>query len=176
MSKRFVFGTMINDPERLHKACDRMRGDTEHPVAVIGPRFVANYPGRNYTKMQAYVVRLPGWYGECAFACDGTGDMVGDNESPYYDERPIDQATGEPIDVDPETGRAYRVHPDVKSGKKRAGSEGTGDIRHLNRLVSEYAAIALEEEALNQGGTIAYRVVNEETGGLEVAYDLPEAV
>lgn len=173
MSKRMLFGTCITNGDRLKKACDNMR---KANIAVEGPRYVSNYPLRNYQKTDAWVLRLPGWYGECAFAADGSGDMSGDNESEYYDERPIDQKTGERVEKDAK-GIAYRVHPAVRAGQKLPGDDGNlGDIRHLRRLVSEYAAVGLEEEAVRVGGTIAYKTVNETTGELVLAVDIPESL
>lgn len=173
MSKRMLFGTCITDGGRLKKACESMRAAG---IAVEGPRFVSNYPLRDFRRADASVVKLPGWYGECAFAADGSGDMSGDNESAYYDERPLDQKTGERINRDAE-GKAYRVHPDVLAGRKLPGDDGNlGDIRLLRRLISEYAAVGITEEAARVGGTIAYKTVNEMTGELTLAVDIPEAL
>ena len=173
MSKRMIFGTCVNDQKHLETACDNMRADS---IAVTGPRFVSNYPMRNYKRQDAWVLKLPGWYGECGFAADGSGDMTGDNESDYYDERPLDLATGERIEQD-EHGAPYRVHDMVRKGIKLPGDDGRlGDIRLLRRLLSEYRSVSLVEEAVKHGGTIAYKNVNNETGEMELAFDLPEAM
>ena len=172
MSKRMLFGTCVTDGERLKKSAERMRADG---IQVVGPRFVSNYPMRNYAKTDAWAVKLPGWFGECAFAADGSGTMSGDNESEYYDERPLDLRTGERIDKD-DKGQPYRVHPRVLSGEKQPGDDGRlGDIMLLRRLLVEYASIGPEEEAARLGGTIAYRNLDPVTGELELAIDMPEA-
>jgi len=171
MSKRMLFGTCVTNGDRLKKACDSMR---KAGIAVVGPRYVSNYPGRDYKKTNAWVLQLPGWYGECAFDADGSGVMSGDNESEYYDERPIDQKTGNRILKD-NNGVPYRVHPAVLSGQKLPGDDGNlGDIRHLRRLLSEYVAVGVAEEAARVGGTIAYKTVNETTGEMTLAVDIPE--
>lgn len=172
MSKRMLFGTCVSSLRRLQTACDSMR---KAGIAVEGPREQANFVIRG-KKQPAWVVRLPDWYGECAFAADGSGVMEGDNESDYYDERPVDQATGQRIDKDA-NGVPYPVHPDVLAGLKLPGDDGTwGDIRHLRRLLSEYTAVGMLEEAERIGGTIAYKDVNETTGELVLAVDIPEAM
>lgn len=169
MSKRLISGTCVTKEDRLRKACEAMR---KAGIEVEGPRYVSNYPMREYKKA-TWVVKLPGWYGECAFDASGNGDMSGDNESEYYDERPMGK-NGQLIDKDA-SGKPYRVHPDVLAGKKRAGDDGTwGDIKHLRRLFSEYVAVGLVEEAARSGGQIAYKSINEATGEMELAIDLPE--
>jgi hypothetical protein len=173
VSKRMLFGTCVTDGNRLKKACEALR---KAGIAVAGPRHVSQYPLRNYERKDAWVVKLPGWYGECAFAADGSGDMSGDNESEYFDERPIDQKTGKRIDKDAK-GNPHRVHPDVKKGLKLPGDDGRlGDIRLLRRLLVEYTAVGLTEEAAREGGTIAYRTINEKTGEMELAIDIPESM
>lgn len=174
MSKRMIFGTCVTDQARLAKACDNMR---RSDIAVVGPKYVTNFPLRGYhVKTAAWVVQLPGWYGECAFAADGSGMMSGDNESEYFDERPIDNKTGERVDRDLQ-GKPYRVHPDVLAGRKLPGDDGNlGDIRLLRRLLSEYVAVGIEAEAARIGGTIAYRDINQQTGEMELAIDIPETV
>lgn len=173
MSKRMLFGTCVTDGNRLKKACEAMR---KAGVALTGPRHVSNYPFRNYEQKDAWVVKLPGWYGECAFAADGSGDMSGDNESEFFDERPIDQKTGRRVDND-EKGKPYRVHPAVKSGQKKAGDDGRlGDIKLLRQLLVEYVAVGLADETAALGGTIAYKTVNQQTGAMELAFDIPESM
>jgi hypothetical protein len=173
VSKRMIFGTVVTDEKRLKKGCDAMR---KAGIAVEGPRFVSNYPMRDYKKKNAWVVKLPGWYGECAFAADGSGDMSGDNESEYYDERPIDLKTGKPLEKD-ERGIAYRVHPEVLAGRKQPGDDGRlGDIKLLRRLLVEYTGAGLAEEVVRDGGRITYQNFNQETGMMELTASYPDSL
>ena len=170
MSHILRFASAVTDHETLKVACDRMRADG---LAVIGPNFVTNHPRPQNDKgtIDGYAVRLPGWRSDCVFACDETGEAVADNWSPYFDYRKIDPRSGERI------AGTGDVHKDVLSGVKRPGDNGRwGDIAYLDRLNIECRAVAVENAAMAQGGTISYRSLDEETGVLTMTIDVPEAL
>lgn len=168
MSHVLRFASAVNDHAVLSAACDRMRAAG---LAVKGPNWVKNHPRAAGDKdtIDGYAVRLPGWRSDAVFACDGTGEMVADNYSDYYDYRRIDPRTGDRLDG---TGD---VHEAVKAGRKRVGEDGRwGDIKYLDRLNMEYRAVLVERTALEHGGTISYSSVDENAGIMAMTIDIPE--
>lgn len=165
MSKRATYGTVVKSLTHLAAACDRMRADN---IDVQGPF------ENQFDRKPAWAVKLPGWWGYCYFATDGSGEMSGDNESPYYDERPFDTATGQLRETD-DNGRPYSVHPDVRSGKVQAGDGGTGDFQLLRRLLAEYTFAEMEAAAYQNGGVLVERQV-QASGEINFSFEFAEAL
>lgn len=202
MSHTYKFPTQIRDHgtlrltiEALQKAGPYATGQKRAKVDATGKRIIDPATGQfvmeevfdNYSdlrydpnwqhpqdrnvKLNGYAVTPPGWMSQAVFSCNDSGAMYADNYSPYYDERQVDPVTGQRLDG---TGR---VHPDVLSGRKRAGDDGQwGDMKFIDMVSTEYVAQTVTREANQQGFSVTRQALAGVEGGLELTVMIPEGL
>lgn len=97
-------------------------------------------------------VKLPGWSQTVKFLLDQDGRVEYDNYS-----------------------RFTHDHPDVISGKRRAGEEGKwGNLVELDKLTSRYFSINAPEAASSFGHLVSENLFNPETGVRKLVIELPD--
>lgn len=83
MSQVRTTTSMVTNPAYLERACQRAR---DAGIAVVGPRYEANYPGRRSgQKLSAYFVQLPDNVGgrSVVFFCNENGEIQRDTDANY---------------------------------------------------------------------------------------------